>query len=126
MQYAVSAPHLAYVIEDEVYLAEIFAKALTKAGFQTLEITDGQQAIEHLRETQDMPRLVVLDVNLPLVSGKDILRFIRADARFDKTRVILATSESAGVLGELEANSDIVLLKPVSYTLLRELASRFH
>lgn len=124
MEYALS-PQLAFVIEDEIYLAEIFAKALKKAGFHTLEINDGQQAMNHLREAEELPRLVILDVNLPLVSGKDILRFIRGDARFDETHVILATSDPAALPGELEAKSDIILLKPVSYCLLRDLASRF-
>jgi len=62
---------------------------------------------------------------LPMFPGKDILRFIRMDSRYARTRVILATSDSAAVRGEIEEKSDIVLLTPISFTQLRDLASRF-
>jgi DNA-binding response OmpR family regulator len=116
---------LAYVIEDEINLAEIFSKALGLAGFQTRTYHNGREAINSLDFTEQTPALVLLDLNLPLVSGKEILRFIRSDQRFTKTRVILATSDSAAVAGEVEMKSDIVLLKPISFTQLRDLASRF-
>jgi DNA-binding response OmpR family regulator len=116
---------LAYVIEDEVPLAAIYARALKIAGYQTCEINDGLTAMDELRSNAYCPALVVLDLNLPLVSGKEILRFIRMDPRFSKTRVIIATSDSAAVVGELEDKSDLVLLKPISYSQLRDLARRF-
>lgn len=115
----------AVVIEDEEQLAAIYAKALDMAGFQTKELYNGQEAMDNLHVTQNIPSLVILDVNLPQLSGKEILRFIRSDQRFKTTRVILATSDSAAVPGELERKSDIVLLKPISFIQLRELASRF-
>ena len=117
---------LALVIEDEVQLAAIYVKALDLAGYQTMAIHNGQEAMDYLILSAEPPALVVLDLNLPLLSGKEILRFIRRDPRFAKTRVLLATSDSAAVMGEIEAKSDIVLLKPIGFTQLRELASRFH
>jgi phosphoserine phosphatase RsbU/P len=116
---------IALVIEDEIHLADIFAKALEMAGYLPQAINDGQEAMDHLQAVVDPPALIVLDLNLPLLSGKEILRFIRKDPRFVKTRVIMATSDSAAIVGEIEAKSDIVLLKPIGFTQLRELASRF-
>jgi len=120
-----STPRLAYIIEDEVQLAAIYVKALDLAGYQTESFHNGQEAIDVLHKVQKVPDLVILDLNLPMFPGKDILRFIRMDARFAHTRVILATSDSAAVIGEIEDKSDIVLLKPISFTQLRDLASRF-
>lgn len=116
----------AYVIEDEIQLAAIYVKALELAGYTTVSIYNGQEAMDCLSHLSIAPALIVLDLNLPLLSGKEILRFVRRDPRFIKTRVILATSDSAAVIGEIEAKSDIVLLKPIGFTQLRELASRFH
>lgn len=116
----------ALVIEDEVQLAAIYVKALDLAGYQTIAIHNGREAMELLQLAVEAPALVVLDLNLPQLSGKEILRFIRQDPRFIKTRVMLATSDSAAVMGEIEAKSDIVLLKPIGFTQLRELASRFY
>lgn len=119
-------PQWAFVIEDEINLAALFATALEKAGYRTLSMNDGQAAIDHLKQVKESPRLVLLDLNLPLVSGKDILRYIRGDERFAKTRVILTTSGSAAIASEMEDNSDLILLKPISFSQLRDLASRFH
>ncbi len=116
----------ALVIEDEVQLAAIYAKALDLAGYETVAIHNGQEAMDYLMTpTIEPPAMIVLDLNLPMLSGKEILRYIRRDARFAKTRVLLATSDSAAVIGEIENKSDIVLLKPIGFTQLRELASRF-
>jgi DNA-binding response OmpR family regulator len=117
---------LAYVFEDEINLANIFAIALERAGYQTLAMNDGKAAIEYLRENPESPRLVVLDLNLPQVSGKDILRFIRMNERFAGTRVIIATADSAATVGNLADTSDLVLYKPISPAQLSDLARRFH
>jgi two-component system response regulator BaeR len=123
--YPSTTPRQACIIEDEFQLAAIYAKALDMAGYQTKSIQNGQEAIDYLRTLPVAPSLIVLDLNLPMFPGKDILRFIRMDARYIRTRVILATSDSAAVVGEIEDKSDIVLLKPISFTQLRDLASRF-
>lgn len=115
----------ALVIEDEIPLAGIFAKALQFAGFQTGELYDGQEALDWLQKTEEVPALVLIDFHLPLVSGKDILHYIRSNERFSKTRIIMATSDSAAMVGEVERKADLVLLKPISYSQLRDLASRF-
>jgi len=115
----------ALVIEDEIPLAGIFAKALKLAGYQTGEIYDGQEALDQLRQTEEAPALILLDFHLPFVSGNEILQFIRGDQRFSETLVIMATADSAAVTGEIEKKVDLVLLKPISYSQLRELASRF-
>jgi len=67
---------------------------------------------------------VVLDLHIPLASGAEILRQIRADARLDKTRVIVATADSR-VPDVLREQADLVLIKPVSFSQLRDLAARF-
>jgi two-component system response regulator MprA len=115
----------ALVIEDEQDLAAIFSKALEFAGYQTGVIHNGQDAIEQLSGAGQAPALVLLDYHLPQVSGKEILQLIRGDGRFERTRVIMATCDPAAMLGEVERKADLVLLKPISYLQLRELASRF-
>jgi len=70
-----------------------------------------------------VPQIVVLDLNLPGISGADILAHIRADKRLSKTHVILATADERQA-ETLTDDADIVLLKPVSPTQLRELALR--
>jgi len=112
---------LALIIEDDEDLAEIFSKALTKLGYETEKIMDGQEAIDRLKDV--VPQLVVLDLNLPRVSGEKILASIRADQRLDETFVIVSSAEDRKAEGTRE-DADIVLIKPVSYHQLGELAAR--
>jgi len=112
----------ALIIEDNLDLAVVFAQALQAAGYATGIIEDGSQALARLAVAT--PDVVVLDLHISLVSGVEILRQIRADARLDKTRVIVATADSR-VPDALREQADLVLIKPVSFSQLRDLAARF-
>lgn len=114
----------ALVIENDIPLAGIFAKALNYAGYRTVEIHDGQAALDQLRRAEAAPALVLLDFHLPFVSGEEILQFIRSDRRFSNTRVIMATADSISSDREIEQEVDLVLYKPISTIQLRDLALR--
>ena len=112
---------LALVIEDDPDLSEIFSVSLRGGGFETEVIRDGQAAIERLAGIP--PAVIVLDLHLPRVDGAAILGQIRANERFAKTAVIVATAD-AQLSDSLRGKADLVLLKPVSVDQLRELAKR--
>jgi two-component system response regulator AdeR len=111
---------IAFIVEDDPQLSQIFTLTLSEL-FETEAITDGTQALARLVDV--VPKLIVLDINLPGVSGAQILHSIRADSRFDSTRVILATANPRQA-DELRDQADIVLLKPVSIAQLRDFAER--
>lgn len=111
----------AMIIEDNEDLAIIFAEALQAAGFETDIIQDGETAVAQLETS--IPRIIILDLHLPHVSGEEILNGIRSDQRFDDTRVIIATADPR-MADMLKDEADLVLLKPISFGQLRDLAAR--
>lgn len=111
---------LALVIEDDPQLSQIFALTLSDL-FETEVIIDGSQALVRLSEI--IPKLIILDINLPGASGAKILSWLRSDARFDATRVIVATADSRQA-DDLRDQADIILLKPISTIQLRDFAER--
>jgi DNA-binding response OmpR family regulator len=111
---------LALIIEDDPQLNTIMSLTL-QADFQIETCADGNAGLECLK--QMVPNVVVLDLNLPGASGKEILQNIRADGRLAKTRIILTTADERQA-ETLQDEADIVLLKPVSPSQLRELALR--
>ena len=121
-EYIVNNKSLAFVIEDDEAHANLFFEALEKAGFEVEIIRDGKKALSRLADTT--PTVVVLDINLPYVSGVDILRYIRRDERLVKTHVIIASANSQ-IAATLHNEADLVLTKPISYLQLRDLAIRF-
>ncbi len=112
---------LALIIEDDPKLSTIFAETLKLAEFKTETIADGQVALERL--TTIVPDVVVLDLHLPHVSGREILHQIRADDRLAQTRVMIVTADAA-MADSLKDEADLSLLKPVSIHQLHDLATR--
>ncbi len=112
---------LALVVEDDPTQAEIFVTALSQAGYEVAHIANGQAAIDYLNEHS--PLLVLLDLHLPEVAGTAILQHIRQKPHLGATRVMLATADPR-MADTVRAESDLVLIKPVSFTQLRTLARR--
>ncbi len=120
-QTSVKDKPLALIIEDDQKIATIFAHALQSVNYETEIVGDGEIALTWL--AQIIPAIVILDLHLPYVSGKDILGKIRADKRLVDTQVMIVTADS--ILAEgLVDDADLVLLKPISFNQLRELAVR--
>lgn len=113
---------LALIIEDEVNIASFLTEALGLAGFTAEIAPDGREALERLT-LPPRPDLVVLDLNLPSVSGETVLRQIRADARLAGLPVVLTTGE-AHIADKLREDADFVLLKPFSFDQVHGLALR--
>ena len=112
---------LALIIEDDFDLSTIFAAALKASGFETEIVRDGRAAVQRLATVT--PDVVVLDLHLPHVAGTDILDQIRADVRLAEIRVIVTTAD-ARMAEMLHDQADLVLVKPISFGQLRDLAGR--
>jgi CheY-like chemotaxis protein len=62
-------------------------------GVETVD--DGERAIELLRSADELPDLILLDINMPGYSGFDVLTRLRADARLKRIPVVMLTSSEA-------------------------------
>ena len=78
---------LILVAEDEKEIAEILSAYLERAGFRTVDASDGDLALSHFRQLS--PALVLLDVKMPKRDGIDVLRAIRQTS---DTPVIMVTA----------------------------------
>jgi two-component system, OmpR family, phosphate regulon response regulator PhoB len=113
----------ALIIEDDEDLATIFGEAVRSAGYEAEVIGTGDTALSRLAEVT--PGIVVLDLHLPKVAGLSILRQMKAEPRLADVRVIIVTADAR--LAEVpRGEADVVLIKPISFSLLRDLAARFY
>jgi len=112
---------LALVIEDDHDLVVLFSEALRRAGFEVESFQAGDRAMQRLQTIE--PRIILLDLHLPKVSGAEILKYVRSQERFNQTRVII-TSADAQLADEFRDTADLVLVKPVSISQLCDLAGR--
>jgi diguanylate cyclase (GGDEF)-like protein len=111
----------AIIADDDRDTAALFRHAVDMAGFRTEIAFHGDIGLKRI--LQSKPDLVLLDLNLPGVSGREILEIIRTDERLSHTKVIVVTAY-ANIADSLSKQPDLLLLKPVSIEQLTGLLSR--
>jgi CheY-like chemotaxis protein len=72
-------PPLVLIAEDEPEAAELIESILRREGCEVLIASDGQQALEMARELP-RPDLILLDLELPVINGRELLATMRADS----------------------------------------------
>ena len=110
------------VVEDEQDIAGLIKHALERESAVDVEIaSSGDAALKSV--TEERPDLVILDLNLPVLSGIEVCRIMRGRPETAKVPIIMLTartSESDRIAG-LDVGADDYVTKPFS---LRELAAR--
>jgi signal transduction histidine kinase/ActR/RegA family two-component response regulator len=101
------------VVDDNEDAADLLTLALKQAGYLTETAYDGPSALTRVEAFQ--PQIVILDIGLPGMSGYDVARALRRDARFAALALVALTGW--GTPGDkqkaLEAGFDLHLTKPV-------------
>jgi DNA-binding response OmpR family regulator len=100
------------VVDDDLELLGLVSYALRQAGYLVVEAADGRAALEAFDREQ--PNLVLLDYNLPHLSGIDVLRKLRE--RGERTPVMMLTVRSSeeDQVRALDSGADDYLTKPFS------------
>ncbi|MBN1136196.1 MAG: response regulator transcription factor [Anaerolineae bacterium] len=99
------------IVDDDRALADVVAFTLRREGFQIIQAYDGEAALQRWRE--ELPDLVVLDVNLPRIDGFAVCQRIREQSN---TPILLLTvrGEEDDVVHGLELGADDYVTKPFS------------
>ena len=99
------------VVDDDLELAGLIGYALRQAGYLVIEAADGVAALEAFE--RESPALVILDVNLPRLSGLEVCRRIRAASRVPIMMLTVRNAEEDQVQA-LDLGADDYLTKPFS------------
>ena len=113
-------------VEDNEFNRKIVRDLLARTSYRLIEATDGEEGVAAaLREA---PNLILMDIQLPKISGLDATRRLRADPRTAQTPIIAITSYalSGDERRALDAGASAYLAKPYSprelLDLIRKLA----
>lgn len=112
---------LVLIVEDQPALAQLYQKAFLEADYNTQIFYEGDKAANWLIE--GAPDIVVLDLHLPYISGKTLLKQIRDDSRLKHAQVLLVSAHVQAA-DYLLSQADFVLTKPINFTQLHQLAAR--
>lgn len=102
------------VADDDDDIRELVELKLTQSGYGVRATANGVEALDEIR--RDPPRLAILDVMMPGLSGIDVLREIRADEALKDVRVVLLTARSRDTDVDMgfSTGADDYLIKPFS------------
>jgi len=102
------------VADDEEDILELVAYNLGREGYRVDCVPTGEEALKRARA--EMPDLIVLDLMLPGVSGLDVCKILKNDARTSGIPVVMLTAkgEEADIVTGLELGADDYLTKPFS------------
>lgn len=94
------------VVEDHEDTRAAVVLALSRAGFEPIEKDNGRDAFEQLIVDEELPLLIVLDLELPIMSGWELLALMRNYSRFATVPVLVVSARE----------SPAVALRPDSHT----------
>lgn len=85
------------LIEDDADDVELLQDALANNNVaHTMRvINDGGKVSGYLAENSEIPDIIVMDLNLPKVHGKDILKEIKLNTKYNKVPVVILTTSSS-------------------------------
>lgn len=78
------------IVEDNPLNMRLAADLLTLNGLQVIEATDGERALELLKDT--IPHLILMDIRLPGMDGIELFKKIREDARYAAVKIVALTA----------------------------------
>ena len=113
------------IVEDNDLNLKLFRDLLGAHGYETLETKEGMEAINITRN--EHPDLILMDIQLPEISGLDVTRRIKADPAICDIPIIAVTAFAMKDDEEkiLAAGCEAYLSKPISITTFMETVRRF-
>ncbi len=122
---AARAAPLVLVVDDSLTVRRVTQRLLVREGYRVILAKDGIEALERLAE--DLPQVVLSDIEMPRMDGFDLVRNIRGDSRLRALPVIMITSRIAQKHRDYaaELGVDHYLGKPYSEEDLLALISRY-
>jgi two-component system OmpR family response regulator len=100
------------VVDDEEGMRDLLSDAVRLAGYEAEALADGSAAIAWVRNNQ--ADLIVLDINLPKLSGFEVLENLRAQGVQTPVILLTARAEKSDITHGLRAGADDYLTKPFS------------
>jgi two-component system cell cycle response regulator DivK len=112
-------------IEDNEYNRKIVRQLLSRTTFRLLEALDGEEGVAVAK--RELPDLILMDVQLPKLSGLEATRLLRADPRTAKIPLVVVTSFalSGDDRRAMDAGATAYLAKPYSPRDLMTLIRKF-
>jgi CheY-like chemotaxis protein len=112
--------------DDDQTFIELAFGVMTPA-IDVLSLTDGTSLLTRLSESENVPKLIILDINMPGLSGFDTLRQLRSQLAYANIPVVMMTTSASPADRDksLALGANQFVTKPNTYTQLTQLTAGF-
>jgi two-component system chemotaxis response regulator CheY len=109
------------VVDDSRAMRAVLRQILVLAGFDVTEATNGREALARLQQ-MPKPQLVLVDWNMPEMTGLDFIRAVRADKQYRDLTIMMVTTETemAQMVKALAAGANEYVMKPFTREIILE------
>lgn len=106
----------AMVVDDSRAMRLILGDLMQGLGFEVSEATNGREALALLEASSQVPKLALVDWNMPEMNGLELIKALRARHCYDVMKVLVVTSEAeiGHMMEAIAAGADEYLMKPFS------------
>ena len=98
------------VVDDDSSIREVLHEFFTLKGYQVVLAANGEQALELAK--CEMPKAILLDINMPGIDGMETCRRLRADEKTRLIPIVLITAYGASETEANDAGADDIIYKP--------------
>ena len=104
----------ALVVDDSRAMRMILSKTLAESGFEVMQAANGREALEIMDREGPAIGLVLLDWNMPEVTGIEVVEQLRSQKAFNTVRLVMVTTETEieQMARALETGADEYVMKP--------------
>jgi two-component system chemotaxis response regulator CheY len=111
----------ALIIDDSKAMRKVLGRTMSNMGFEVDEVGNGEEAIVLLEQSSNTG-IVLVDWNLPEMSGLDFVKAIRSTEQYDSVRLMMVTSDTDEdqMATAFQAGVDEYVTKPFTADIIRD------
>jgi len=112
------------IVDDEEHIVKLVKIALEMGGCEAIEALSGEDCLEKLKKQESRPDLILLDIMMPGISGYEVCRKIKTDAKLENIKVAMLTAKGQKGDAEegLKCGAEDYIIKPFDpYELIEQI-----
>jgi putative two-component system response regulator len=100
------------LVVDDVYTNVVILEEILKDDYSIITAFNGKEALDKLRDADSLPKILLLDIVMPQMDGRELFEILKADKAFKRIPVIFITAENDSESELLEAGAVDFINKP--------------
>jgi DNA-binding response OmpR family regulator len=118
-----------FIVEDDPFLVDIYVTKFEEKGYSVEAVRDGEEALGVIKEREF--DIIILDINLPKMSGWDVLRRLRENDKSQESKVIILSNavleeDSKRMMDEFGVSKYIVKIYYTPEEVVKEVEECLH